>query len=122
MANFGINGFGRIGRNVLRAMDQKHVERIRAINDLTDTKTLAHLLKWDSVHGKFDGEIGHDEENIIVRGHKIKILKERDPGNLPWKNLGVDVVLESTGFFTSRAQAERSAGTTSELPSRYVMS
>ena len=75
-------------------------------NDLTDTKTLAHLLKWDSVHGRFDGEIGHDEENIIVRGHKIKVLKERDPGNLPWSKLGVDVVLESTGFFTARDKAE----------------
>jgi len=106
MANYAINGFGRIGRNVLRAMSQKQVERVRAINDLTDTKTLAHLLKWDSVHGKFDGEIGHDEENIVVRGHKIKILKERDPANLPWKKLEVDVVLESTGFFTSRDKAE----------------
>jgi glyceraldehyde 3-phosphate dehydrogenase len=106
MANFGINGFGRIGRNVLRAMSQKQVEQIRGINDLTDTKTLAHLLKWDSVHGKFDGEIGHDEENIVVRGHKIKIFKERDPGNLPWKKLDVEVVLESTGFFTSRDKAE----------------
>src|SRR5947208_15475018 len=105
MANYAINGFGRIGRNVLRAMTQKQVERVRAINDLTDTKTLAHLLKWDSVHGKFNGEIGHDEENIVVRGHKIKILKERDPGNLPWKTLNVDVVLESTGFFTSRDKA-----------------
>ncbi len=106
MANYAINGFGRIGRNVLRAMTQKQVERVRAINDLTDTKTLAHLLKWDSVHGKFDGEIGHDAENIIVRGHKIKIFKERDPGNLPWKKLDVDVVLESTGFFTARDKAE----------------
>jgi len=106
MANYGINGFGRIGRNVLRAMTQKQVERVRAINDLTDTKTLAHLLKWDSVHGKFDGEIDHDEENIVVRGHKIKIFKERDPGNLPWKKLDVDVVLESTGFFTARDKAE----------------
>ena len=106
MATYGINGFGRIGRNVLRAMKQGEVERVAAINDLTDTLTLAHLLKWDSVHGKFDGEIGHDAENIIVRGHKIKVLKERDPGNLPWKDLGVDVVLESTGFFTSREKAE----------------
>jgi glyceraldehyde 3-phosphate dehydrogenase len=106
MANFGINGFGRIGRNVLRAMSQKQVGRISAINDLTDTHTLAHLLKWDSVHGKFDGEIGYDDENIVVRGHKIKIFKERDPANLPWKKLGVDVVLESTGFFTSRDKAE----------------
>ena len=106
MANYAINGFGRIGRNVLRAMTQKQVERVRAINDLTDTQTLAHLLKWDSVHGKFDGEIGYDDQNIIVRGHKIKILKERDPGALPWKDLDVDVVLESTGFFTSRDKAE----------------
>src|SRR5256714_3820850 len=106
MANYGINGFGRIGRNVLRAMTQKQVERVRAINDLTDTHTLAHLLKWDSVHGRFDGEIGYDNENIVVRGHKIKILKERDPGALPWKSLGVDVVLESTGFFTRRDKAE----------------
>ena len=84
MANYAINGFGRIGRNVLRAMTQKQVERVRAINDLTDTKTLAHLLKWDSVHGKFQGEIDHDEENIVVRGHAIRIFKERDPGNLPY--------------------------------------
>jgi len=106
MANYAINGFGRIGRNVLRAMTQKQVERVVAINDLTDTHTLAHLLKWDSVHGEFDGEIDYDEQNIIVRGHKIKVLKERDPANLPWKKLDVDVVLESTGFFTSRDKAE----------------
>jgi glyceraldehyde 3-phosphate dehydrogenase len=106
MANYGINGFGRIGRNVLRAMSQAEVEHIRAINDLTDTHTLAHLLKWDSVHGKFNGDLGYDDENIIVRGHKIKVLKERDPGNLPWKDLGVEVVLESTGFFTGRDKAD----------------
>ena len=106
MANYAINGFGRIGRNVLRAMTQQQVEQVRAVNDLTDTHTLAHLLKWDSVHGKFDGEVGYDEENIVVRGHQIKILKERDPAALPWKNLKVDVVLESTGFFTSREKAE----------------
>ena len=106
MPNFGINGFGRIGRNVLRAMKQSQVEQVAAINDLTDTKTLAHLLKWDSVHGRFDGEVGHDAENIIVRGHAIKILKQRDPAALPWGSLGVDVVLESTGFFTSRDTAE----------------
>lgn len=106
MANFGINGFGRIGRNALRAMSQDQVARVRAINDLTDTHTLAHLLKWDSVHGKFNGEIGYDAENIIVCGHKIKVLKERDPAKLPWKDLGVEVVLESTGFFTSREKAE----------------
>jgi glyceraldehyde 3-phosphate dehydrogenase len=106
MPNYAINGFGRIGRNVLRAMSQKQIERIVAINDLTDTHTLAHLLKWDSVHGKFDGEIKYDDENIIVRGHEIRIFKERDPGNLPWKKFDIDVVLESTGFFTSRDKAE----------------
>ena len=106
MAKYGINGFGRIGRNVLRAMSQQEVEKVGAINDLTDTHTLAHLLKWDSVHGKFDGDVSYDDENIIVRGHKIRILKERDPAKLPWKDLGVDVVLESTGFFTERPKAE----------------
>ena len=110
MANYAINGFGRIGRNVLRAMTQKQVEQVQAINDLTDTHTLAHLLKWDSVHHKFNGEIGYDEENIIVRGYKIKIFKERDPANLPWKKLDVDVVLESTGFFTDREKAELHIG------------
>src|SRR5213075_3293558 len=88
------------------AMSQKQVERVVAVNDLTDTHTLAHLLKWDSVHGKFDGEIGYDDENIIVRGHKIEVLKDRDPANLPWKKLDIDVVLESTGLFTSRDKAE----------------
>src|SRR5213595_3453708 len=106
MANYGINGFGRIGRNVLRAMSQSDVKRVRAINDLTDTRTLAHLLKWDSVHGRFDGEISFDEQNIIVRGNKIRILEERDPSNLTWKDLGVEVVLVSTGFFTSQEKAE----------------
>jgi glyceraldehyde 3-phosphate dehydrogenase len=110
MANYAINGFGRIGRNVLRAMTQKQVEQVQAINDLTDTHTLAHLLKWDSVHHKFNGEIGYDEENIIVRGYKIKIFKERDPASLPWKKLDVDVVLESTGFFTDREKAELHIG------------
>jgi glyceraldehyde 3-phosphate dehydrogenase len=105
MPTIGINGFGRIGRNVLRAMTQAQVEQVAAINDLTDTKTLAHLLKWDSVHGRFPGVVGHDAENIIVRGHPIKILKERDPAALPWKSLGVQVVLESTGFFTNRDKA-----------------
>ena len=105
MANYGINGFGRIGRNVLRAMSQQDVERVKGINDLTDTATLAHLLKWDSVHGKFDGEVGFDEQNIIVRGHSIRIMKERDPAKLTWGDLGVDVVLESTGFCTDRDKA-----------------
>ena len=106
MAKIGINGFGRIGRNVLRAMTSAQVENVVAINDLTDTKTLAHLLKWDSVQGRFKGDIGHDEQNIIVNGQKIRILKERDPGNLPWSEFGAEVILESTGFFTAREKAE----------------
>jgi glyceraldehyde 3-phosphate dehydrogenase len=112
MANYGINGFGRIGRNVLRAMEQSDVERIAAINDLTDTLTLAHLLKWDSVHGKFDGEIGHDAQNIIVRGHKIKVLKERDPGNLPWKGSVTDftAILEKDATVDSINTAFKEAG------------
>jgi len=106
MAKIGINGFGRIGRNVLRAMSPEQVSSVVAINDLTDTKTLAHLLKWDSVHGRFKGDIGHDDQNIIVNGQKIRVLKERDPGNLPWSDFGAEVILESTGFFTARDKAE----------------
>ena len=106
MAKIGINGFGRIGRNVLRAMSPAQVSTVVAINDLTDTKTLAHLLKWDSVHGRFKGDIGYDDANIIVNGQKIRILKERDPANLPWSQLGAEVILESTGFFTARDKAE----------------
>jgi glyceraldehyde 3-phosphate dehydrogenase len=106
MAKFGINGFGRIGRNVLRAMSPEQVSNVVAINDLTDTKTLAHLLKWDSVHGRFKGDIAYDEQNIIVNGVPIRILKERDPANLPWSSFGAEVILESTGFFTARDKAE----------------
>src|SRR5260370_24942750 len=87
-------------------MTQKQVERVRAINDLTDTRTLAHLLKWDSVHGKVEGEVGLGEEKMVVGGHKSRIFKERDPGNLAGRKLDVDVVLESTGFFTARDKAE----------------
>jgi glyceraldehyde 3-phosphate dehydrogenase len=106
MAKIGINGFGRVGRNVLRGMSPEQVSRVVAINDLTDTKTLAQLLKWDSVHGRFHGEIGYDDENIIVNGQSIRILKERDPAKLPWSSLGAVVILESTGLFTDREKAE----------------
>ena len=102
MATFAINGFGRIGRMVLRAMSQETLEQVVAINDLTDNHTLAHLLKWDSVAGKYDGDVSYDDESITVRGHKIRAYAERDPAALPWGKLGVDVVLESTGFFCSR--------------------
>ncbi len=108
-----INGFGRIGRSFFRAA-QAHAEgfEIVAINDLTDNKTLAHLLKYDSVMGTLDSEVSFDEESITVDGKAIKVLAERDPANLPWKDFDIDIVIESTGFFTdgTKAQAHRDAG------------
>jgi glyceraldehyde 3-phosphate dehydrogenase len=103
----GINGFGRIGRNFLRACDKVKGIEIVAINDLTDSKTLAHLLKYDSVHGIFDAEVKATENSIMVKGKEIKIMAKTEPGTLPWKELGVDVVLESTGRFTDRAGATK---------------
>jgi glyceraldehyde 3-phosphate dehydrogenase len=103
----GINGFGRIGRCVLRSiLSRKLPLDVVAINDLTDPSTLAHLLKYDSVHGIFPAEISSSEDSLVIEGKKIKILKERDPKNLPWKDLGIEVVLESTGLFTKREQAQ----------------
>jgi len=100
-----VNGFGRIGRSVLRAaMQEKGIEFV-AINDLTDAKTLAHLLKYDSVHGIFPGEVSVDGDSIVVNGKAIKVLAVRNPAELPWKELKVDVVLESTGLFTSKDKA-----------------
>lgn len=107
MANYAINGFGRIGRMVLRSMSDKELKKVVAINDLTDNKTLAHLLKYDSSQGQFSREVTYDDEYIIVDGHKIHAAAERDPSNLPWADLKVDVVLESTGFFTSREGATK---------------
>ena len=102
----GINGFGRIGRNFYRAaMEQGADIEIVAANDLTDNKTLATLLKYDSTMGRFAGEVTFDEESITADGHKIKVLAERDPAALPWGDLGVDVVIESTGRFTSAEAA-----------------
>lgn len=100
-----INGFGRIGRNAFKiAFDRSDVEVV-AINDLTDTKTLAHLLKHDSNYGEYDHQVGYDATGIIVDGKHIKILAEKDPAALPWKDLDVDVVIESTGFFVDPAKA-----------------
>jgi glyceraldehyde 3-phosphate dehydrogenase len=103
----GINGFGRIGRNVLRAAKAMSVTELEfvAVNDLTDTKTLAHLLKYDSVHGRFPGDVVAQPDSVAVDGRRIKVLSEKDPAKLPWKDLGVDLVLESTGRFTDRDQA-----------------
>ncbi len=104
----GINGFGRIGRQVVRAAKQRGVKLdIVAINDLTDTKTLAHLFKYDSVHGKFDGEVSHDADSITINGDRIAVLKEKDPALLPWKDLKVDIVLEATGRFTKAEDAKK---------------
>lgn len=100
----GINGFGRIGRNVFRA-GYKELD-IVAVNDITDAATLAHLLKYDTIYGKFEGEIKVEGNNIIVDGKKVKVLSEKDPANLPWKDLGVDVVIESTGKFRTYDKAE----------------
>ena len=107
-----INGFGRIGRLVFRAAVEQGGIEVKAINDLTDAKTLAHLLKYDSTHGRFAGEVEADGDNLIVNGKTIRILAERDPANLPWSEFGVDLVLESTGFFTDAdgARAHISAG------------
>jgi glyceraldehyde 3-phosphate dehydrogenase len=109
----GINGFGRIGRNFFRAARQRGAELdFVAVNDITDSDTLAHLLKYDSVLGTLDAEIKTSEDGIRVDGDEFRVLAERDPANLPWKELGVQVVVESTGLFTDRANAEkhRSAG------------
>ncbi|RLB71619.1 MAG: type I glyceraldehyde-3-phosphate dehydrogenase [Deltaproteobacteria bacterium] len=97
-----INGFGRIGRNVLRIASQSNDFEVVAVNDLTDAKTLAHLFKYDSVHGIFSGEVSTDGDNLIVNGQSIKILSQRDPSQLPWQELNIDIVIESTGFFSSR--------------------
>ncbi len=103
----GINGFGRIGRQVLRAAKQAGIEDLEfvAVNDLTDTKTLAHLFKYDSVHREFDGEVTAGGDSITIDGHEIRILAEKDPARLPWSALGVDIVLESTGRFTDKDKA-----------------
>jgi len=107
----GINGFGRIGRGFLRAAfkDKEFLNLIDlvAVNDITDAKTLAHLLKYDSIFGKFDAEVKAEDDAIIVAGKRIKVFSEKDPEKLPWKDLGVELVLESTGLFTDRASAEK---------------
>jgi glyceraldehyde 3-phosphate dehydrogenase len=101
-----INGFGRIGRLVLRAAlkSGRHYDFV-AVNDLTDTKTLAHLFKHDSVHGRFDGEVVADGQDLIINGDRMKVLAEKDPAKLPWRELGVDIVIESTGRFTDKEKA-----------------
>lgn len=103
----GINGFGRIGRMVLRAAYTRDDIEFLALNDLTDPHTLAHLLKYDSVHEKLQADVQVTEDNIVVDGKQIRVISERDPANLPWKDLGVDIVIESTGLFRDRPNASK---------------
>ena len=117
-----INGFGRIGRPTFKRIIEKYPDlEVVAINDLTDNRTLAHLLKYDSIYGKYNKKIGFDEKSISVNGKKFSVFEEKDPENLPWKNLGVDIVLECTGRFRHLEDAEkhikRSEEHTSELQS-----
>ena len=108
MTNIAINGFGRIGRLVLRVILNSHPElNVVAINDLTDAKTLAHLFKYDSVHKIFPGNVSSEENYLVVNGKKFRIFAEKDPEVLPWKDLGVEFVIESTGIFTSREKASK---------------
>lgn len=105
--NIAINGFGRIGRNAFKIAFERSDLNIVAINDLTDTKTLAYLLKRDSNYGTYEREVSADDEGLIVDGKKIKVLAEKDPAMLPWGDLGVDIVIESTGFFTDKEGASK---------------
>jgi glyceraldehyde 3-phosphate dehydrogenase len=105
MVKVGINGFGRIGRNVFRAALNNPEVEIVAVNDLTDVKTLAHLLKYDTTHGVLDATVEVGEGSIIVNGRAVKVFAERDPGNLPWSSVGAEIVIESTGIFTSKEKA-----------------
>jgi glyceraldehyde 3-phosphate dehydrogenase len=112
MIKLAINGFGRIGRNAFKIAFERRDIEIVAVNDLTDTKTLAHLLKYDSSYGTYDRNVEFDDENIIVDGNKIRVFSEKDPAALPWKELEIDAVIESTGFFTDpeKAHAHIDAG------------
>ncbi len=114
VTRIGINGFGRIGRLTLRTVNQYQSDKLEvaAINDLTDIKTNAHLLKWDSTYGRYPGEVAATENAIIVDGKEVKVLSERDPAKIPWRDYGVEIVIESTGLFTdaTKAAAHRQGG------------
>jgi glyceraldehyde 3-phosphate dehydrogenase len=103
----GINGFGRIGRQSMKAMLERHPNDLEvvAVNDLTDTQTNAHLLKYDSTYGRFPGEVEATADSLIVNGHSIKVISQRNPADIPWSDLGVDIVIESTGLFTDASKA-----------------
>ncbi len=107
MTKLGINGFGRVGRLTLRALNQYHKGKLEvvAVNDLTDTRTNAHLLKWDSSYGAYPGEVKATEDSIMVDGKKVKVFAEREPAKIPWRDLGVEIVIESTGLFADATKA-----------------
>jgi len=107
VTKIGINGFGRIGRLTFRTLSQLHPDKLEvvAVNDLTDSKTNAHLLKWDSTYGRYPGEVAAEGDSIVVNGKKVKVVAEKDPAKIPWKALGVDIVIESTGLFTDAVKA-----------------
>ena len=105
MLNVGINGFGRIGRSTLRAAMNQDKVKVVAVNDLSDSDSLAHLFKYDSVYGILDAEVKSDQEGFLIDGERVKVFSEREPGKVPWKEAGVDVVIESTGIFTRREAA-----------------
>ncbi|MFZ4260523.1 type I glyceraldehyde-3-phosphate dehydrogenase [Sphingobacterium sp. HJSM2_6] len=109
MINIAINGFGRIGRHTLRNLRLRQLKNVQvvAINDLADAATLAHLFKYDSVHGPYSGEVGHDQNHLFIDGQSILICNQKNPADLPWKALNVDLVVESTGLFTNKEQAEK---------------
>ena len=107
MIKLAINGFGRIGRNAFKIARERSDIEIVAVNDLTDTKTLAHLLKHDSTYGTYARDVSYDDEHIIVEGDKIQVFSEKDPASLPWKKLGIDVVIESTGLFRTMEDAKK---------------
>src|SRR5947209_17152134 len=102
----GINGFGRIGRNVFRAAHGRRDLEITAVNDITDPPTLAHLLKYDSILGNYAGNVSPDGDALKVDGTRVRVFAEKDPGNLPWRDLGIDIVIESTGLFTDATKAK----------------
>src|SRR5688572_3254290 len=103
----GINGFGRIGRNVFRILHERKGFEVAAINDITDSKTLAHLLKYDTVMGRFEGEVSAEGDSLKVDGKTIRIFAKKDPAEIPWRDVGAEYVVESTGVFTTRADLEK---------------
>ena len=108
----GINGFGRIGRQVLKAVIENHGDKLEpvAVNDLTDTKTNAHLFKYDSNYGKFPGKVEATQDAIVIDGRQVKVIAERDPAKIPWKDMGVEIVVESTGFLSENTQIDVEPG------------